>query len=338
VRVKVGARTFAGRRAGPLGRADGRDLRAHHRAIDQEEAQHRQSAVVACRLQVAVEEALREVHAAAVVEVHHRERDLGHDVDPAQRRTEFDAVEHDDAIVVQHDVGEMQVAVAFAHEAAVAAVAQKRRDARVLRERPLAQRRDAGREVRVVLRREHVIEVGDRVRQRDSGCPPRVGHGRGGRATMKASDQACQLVDALGRQPAFAQQPVEFQRAIEAPHAHRVLEHGPIAADLRLVRGAGHGHDIEVEFRREPAIQPHLLFARRAPPGERREVEKSEVEGLFQLVGIVAGEDDPRDVRLDLFDMRCRVGKTPALAQAGNQRRERVQDQPVCFGARSGNR
>jgi hypothetical protein len=57
------------------------------------------------------------IGATAILEVHHREGDLAHHVDPAHRFVELDAVEDDDLAVDARDVVEMQIAVAFAHEA-----------------------------------------------------------------------------------------------------------------------------------------------------------------------------------------------------------------------------
>ncbi len=61
-----------------------------------------------------------EIGVAAILEVHDRERDLAHDVDPAHRLVELDAVENDQLAVDARDVSQMQIAVALAHEAFLA--------------------------------------------------------------------------------------------------------------------------------------------------------------------------------------------------------------------------
>ncbi len=76
-----------------LARADERHLGAHHRPVHEIEAQHVDARVVAARLEYAIEKAPAECRRAAIDEIHHRERDLAHDVDPAKRIVELDAVE-----------------------------------------------------------------------------------------------------------------------------------------------------------------------------------------------------------------------------------------------------
>jgi len=159
---------------------------------------------------------------------------------------------------------------------------------------------------------------------------------------MEARDGVRELVDALGRQRAGGEQAVELLRAVEAAHPHRVLDRRPIPANARRVRRAGDRDDVEVEFGREPAIQAHLLGARVPALRERGEVEKGEVERLLDLVREVAGQHDPRDVRLDDGDVGDGVRKLRRIAQAQRERgrsgggrghRGPASCQPVCFGA-----
>ncbi len=103
-----------------LCRAQPRDLGAHHRAVHEIEAQHGQASVVPRPLQVRVEEATGQIDSSAIVEIHDRERDLVHHINPAHRLVEFDAIENDKLVVDARDVVEMQVAVALADEAFLA--------------------------------------------------------------------------------------------------------------------------------------------------------------------------------------------------------------------------
>ncbi len=215
---------------------------------------------------------------------------------------------------------------------------EQRRQPRMRIARPRLQRGDARGDVGSVFQRQHMLEVGQRVGQRDLGRAPRTRGAGDRRDRMEARDHARQFVDVFRRQRARRQHPVEFLRAVEAPHAHRILERRAGTADPRFIGGSGDRHDVEIEIGREPAIEPHFVLARGAPLGERREVEEPEVEVFFQLVGEVAGEHHPRNVRLDALDVRRRMRKAPGLAQAVDQRSERVQGQTVCFVAWSGNR
>jgi hypothetical protein len=90
----------------------------HHRAIREIEAQDRQAGVISRDLEIGIEKALPEVGATAILQVHHREGDFAHHVDPAHRIVEFDAIEDGDLAIDARDVAKVQVAVAFADEPA----------------------------------------------------------------------------------------------------------------------------------------------------------------------------------------------------------------------------
>ncbi len=150
-------------------------------------------------------------------------------------------------------------------------------------------------------------------------------HGSAGRAhgtsAWKRAMQPREFVDALRRQRVRREQPVEFLRAVEAAHAHRVLDAVTRAVDARCVRRAGDAGDAEVQIGRKSPVEPQLLLARGAPLRERGEVEEPEVDRLLDLVRVVAGQHDPRDVRLDDLDVRRRMRKAPRVAQGGRERR-----------------
>src|SRR6476620_718173 len=100
------------------GSKDG-DFGAHHRSIDEIEAQHRNAVVVAGDLKVRVQEAMREIRPTAVPKIHDGERNFAHDVDPAERIDEIDAVEYRQLPVEARNVAKVEIAVAFTHEALV---------------------------------------------------------------------------------------------------------------------------------------------------------------------------------------------------------------------------
>ena len=83
---------------------------------------------------------MREIGATAILQIHHREGDFAHHVDPAHLLVELDAIEDDELAVDTRDVAQMQVAVALAHEALLRGDAGKRRGARRARARSSARR------------------------------------------------------------------------------------------------------------------------------------------------------------------------------------------------------
>ena len=103
------------------------DQRAHQRAIDEREAPQRQPGMVAGAVEPAVDEAQRKVAPAMREQVHRGEGGVVDDVDPAQAGVELDRVERHHVVVEQHEVGEVQVAVALAHAAGGEPRAQQRR-------------------------------------------------------------------------------------------------------------------------------------------------------------------------------------------------------------------
>ena len=76
-------------------------------------------------------------------QVHEAERHLRDHVDPAQRRAEFDTVENQQLPVHPGQIAQMQVAVAFAHEAVAFAFAHQRREVFMLGQAPALQCRQA---------------------------------------------------------------------------------------------------------------------------------------------------------------------------------------------------
>jgi hypothetical protein len=86
---------------------------------------------------------------------------------------------------------------------------------------------------------------------------------------------------------------------VEIAHLYSVFDDFPTAADLRRLRRAADRYDLEVKLRREPRVQPEFLLAEKPSFIQGRGIEETEIDGLLDLVGEVAGEDDERDVRLD---------------------------------------
>jgi hypothetical protein len=97
--------------------AEGRHLGAHHGAVAEVPAPEQQADVVATALQPAVEHAHGQAGETALLQVHHQKGQVADHIDPAQGRTEFEAVEGLDPPLLQHQVAQMQIAMALAHPA-----------------------------------------------------------------------------------------------------------------------------------------------------------------------------------------------------------------------------
>src|SRR5262249_2750733 len=80
--------------------ADAGDLGPHQCAIDEIQTQNDEAWIVACLLQVAIQEPAGELRMAAVLQVHHDEGDLTEYVYPTQLVIEFDAVKDRDPPLV----------------------------------------------------------------------------------------------------------------------------------------------------------------------------------------------------------------------------------------------
>src|SRR5215208_1427969 len=93
------------------------NLRADDRTIHNVETQHCKTRIQASRLKIRSDEAPGEISRPAIHQIHHEERNVTHDVVPAQIGAEFHTVERDEASVEGDDVAEVQIAMAFADHA-----------------------------------------------------------------------------------------------------------------------------------------------------------------------------------------------------------------------------
>jgi hypothetical protein len=80
------------------------------------------------------------------------------------------------------------------------------------------------------------------------------------------------------------------------------------AADTETAPRLADRHNPEVDVRAEAGIEDDLLAAVVATPGEGREIQEAEIDRLLDLVDVLAGEEDVRDVGLPQLDTIDRVG------------------------------
>ncbi len=62
------------------------------------------------------------------------------------------------------------------------------------------------------------------------------------------------------------------------------------------------GDDLEVELGGETAVEAQFLLAIEAAFLQGAEIEKAEIDGFLDLVGISPGEQNPGDMGFDQFD------------------------------------
>jgi hypothetical protein len=78
--------------------------------------------------------------------------------------------------------------------------------------------------------------------------------------------------------------------------------------------------DVDVDSRREAAIERELELAAALALAQRREVEEAQVERLLELVRAAAGEEHPRDVCLDCRRRRTDARSGERLRKTGDER------------------
>ena len=118
-------------------------------------------------------------------------------------------------------------------------------------------------------------------------------------------------------------EPLVQQRGLgKTAHPHRVVDHraGRIAQP-RLSGAATDWNTVKVQIWRQTTIQPQFLFTVVFPPGQTGKIEKTQIQGLFDFIGIVAGQQNMRNMGLQMVDLRHRLWITRWLQQRRNQRR-----------------
>ncbi len=136
-----------------------------------------------------------------------------------------------------------------------------------------------------------------------------VGRVRLPRRRVPRSDILAELLHVAGGKKPGRQLPVETQILIEAPHPDGILERFALAADHRFLGRSGYRNDVEIDLGRRGLVQAQLFLAKVPALLQRAEIEEVEHDRLLDLVGVVAREDDPGDVRLHEFDVVGGVGE-----------------------------
>ena len=283
------------RRAGSLDAgSQAAHQRPHQCAVRLVEAQDPCAGVVAGTLQIGVEKPKRQVAATVCLQVHGHERHVAEHIDAAQRRGELDAVERRRLAVDQHRVGQMQVAMAFAHVTVVLPRTPCLAQRMSLRGEPGVEHGHARSfAVRPQLLQHIEYQPYDPLRRLVRRC------GRRNRCVLvKCGHLPGEAFEMFGQQGARRQPFAEQRAGRNASHAHRVVDRlaGPV--DARRLRGSAHGSHAQVQRWREAPVQAQLFLAKMPAQSEGAEVGERQAHRLLQLVRQPFSEQHPRDVRL----------------------------------------
>ena len=96
----------------------------------------------------------------------------------------------------------------------------------------------------------------------------------------------------------------------KAAHVHRPFDRLALAAELQASLGpADDGHQAEIHVGRVRPVYLHLADGGVVARFEGREIDEAQVHALLDLVGVLPGEEDASDVRLDDVDRPFAVGR-----------------------------
>ena len=185
---------------------------------------------------------------------------------------------------IQHQVAQVQVAVALAHEAAAFAIFKRhpefgeRRFAPAFQslQRGLVPGLDARTDLDEILphRFEDVVRIAE--------GHVVAGHGD---AAVEFGQLPGQQIDVWRTQLAAHQHPVEPRLLGELDHLDRVFDDLAAAGEHGRCRRTDDGNDFQVKRRRQPPVQAQFLFTEKAALFEGAEIEETQVDRLLDLVG-----------------------------------------------------
>ena len=290
-----------------------RHLGANRRPHREKEGKRRQRVEVLRSFgleQIAVEHDIGGAHEATLGEVHQQEGEIVEHIARCDQRVELDGVEQHRALLDEHDVAEVKVAMSAADQAAPAALREKRADARVGGTARRRQRSQLGlREKRGHLPERGVVLL-DIVREcRDPGLRfdrARPGVRRGDRAAKRIGQRRVDL--------ARVGQPVERRLLVEAAHLDRPFDRraGTVQREP-AVRPARDRHHATVDLGSEWPVDLELRLAGLFAAIERRVIQEREAHGMLDLERAGAGEKHRGGMGIDALDrlsaMRRGVGE-----------------------------
>ncbi len=155
---------------------------------------------------------------------------------------------------------------------------------------------------------------------------------------MKVRELARDCADGFLVGVARGEQPMQHPALVEPPHPDReflgVVLFARAAHRVAMV-APDDRNDTEVEVRREPPIEAHLVPAEFVAMSEFGGVEERKAHRLFDLVGEIAGQKDVRDMSLPEFDRVGPLGVKARFKHRADEAGQRAFD-AVCCGVRCG--
>ena len=88
-------------------------------------------------------------------------------------------------------------------------------------------------------------------------------------------------------------QVIEHVALIEPLHEHEPIDRGSGSADREARAGVHQRQNVEIDVRRQRAIEPQFGAAGGLPARQGRKVEIGKANRLLELVDPVAGQKDP---------------------------------------------
>jgi hypothetical protein len=303
-----------------LGAPDRVDLGAYEVPVDEIPGQEGKPGVVAGALQPAVHETPAEIGTSTGHQIHQKKRAVRENVDPAQLRSEFDAIEGNDFVVDPGHVSEVQVAVAFADEAGRPPGLEGLGQLGVACVPPSPEARQVACPGGI---RDHRFErrkvVEHRFHDGRDAAPGLVGRRDRG-ALVESCDVNGDIVDVVSRQLAVGELTVELVGLLETAHADGVLDSFARPSHAQPVVRACDWNNVSVQTGRQPAIEAQLFHAEVLAALQAGEVQEPEVDRFLQLVGPPPGEKHEGNVGFYQLDSIDVMGVGAGIAQSRDQR------------------
>jgi hypothetical protein len=108
----------------------------------------------------------------------------------------------------------------------------------------------------------------------------------------------------------------ESPLAREPPHLHHPVDRRRRAPEPRNAALVRDRQDVQVDRRREPPIEPHLLAAEPLARRDGGEVEEGKRDSLLELVYVAPGQEYVRDVGLHVLHPDAAMG--PQVGEGGH--------------------
>jgi hypothetical protein len=126
-------------------------------------------------------------------------------------------------------------------------------------------------------------------------------HRRG--AAVEAGEYLDEPLDLARLQPPIFDQTVEHKPLVEPLHAHQPVDRPALAAQRQAAVPRYQRHHVEIDVRRQPAVEPQLGAAGALAPADGGKVEIGKAHRLLELVDALTGKEHPGHMGLAPEDL-----------------------------------